>query len=407
MASVNWRGDAAAVAQVNTVTPANVLTTNTFTVTINGKSVTFTSSSNTVAHVTAGLTALLQACTYAEFTELTFTDSTTCITITANTAGVPFTQTSSASGGTATNVTATTTASSGPNDYSTAANWSGGAVPSSSDDVTIDGDNDILYGLAQSAVTLTSLTIPSTFTGVIGNPEENDNGYIEYRKTYLEISATTITIGRGNGAGSGRIKLNVGSVQTAVTVHKTAKPTAGIAAGLGSVIFKGTHASNTLTAVDGYVSIAPFGAETATVATLRCDSANVICSSGVTLTTVTHAGNGTLTISSAATTVNQNVGAGPLNVIGSGAITTLNCWGGTTSYQGSGTVTTLNVGPNATIEFETNPIARTVTTANLYKDCNFYDRSKSLTVTNPIATPGCSIADIKVYFGIGRTYAIA
>jgi hypothetical protein len=43
---------------------------------------------------------------------------------------------------------------------------------------------------------------------------------------------------------------------------------------------------------------------------------------------------------------------------------------------------------------------------NLYKDCALNDRSKSLTVTNPIATPGCSIADTKVQFGIGRTYAL-
>lgn len=408
MSSVSWRGDAPRVAQVNTITPANVASTNTFTVTIGGKAVTFTSSSNTAAHVTAGLYALINALDddeYPEFAEVTWLDNTGTLTATAATAGLAFTQTSSASGGTATLVTSTTTANSSPNDWSVAGNWSGGAVPVNSDDVTIDGDNDITDGLGQSAVTLTSLTIPSTFTGVIGRPVENETGYIEYRKTYLEISASTVTIGRGTGNGSSRIKLNVGSVQTAVTVHKTAR---SAETGLGAFIFKGTNASNVLTAISGSVWVAPFGGETAVIATLRADDATVFCGSGVTLTTVTHSGTGSLTICSAATTINQNVGAGLLYILGSGAYTTLNCYSSNqTSYQSSGTVTTLNLGADAKIEFETNASARTVTNTNLYSGSQILDRSKTVTFTNPIATPGCSIADIDAQFGVGRTYAVA
>ena len=40
MATVIWRGDAAPVAQVNTVTPGGTIGTETFTVTINGKDIT-------------------------------------------------------------------------------------------------------------------------------------------------------------------------------------------------------------------------------------------------------------------------------------------------------------------------------------------------------------------------------
>ena len=404
MATVTWRGDAKQVAQVNTVTPAAVDIADTFTVTINGKAVTFTATAATVANVTAGLVALLQARTEGEFTELTFTDSTTHITITANTAGKPFTQTSSSTGGT--NTTATTVASSGPNDVSVAANWSGGAVPSSSDDVIIDGDNDLLYNLDQNTISLTSLTIPSTFTGKIGLPvEDEEGGYIDYRDTYWKISATTITIGRGSGSGSSRIKLNVGTVQTALTIHKTSRTASS---GLGAVIFKGTHASNVVNVISGTLSIAPFGGETATVATLRVSNATVEVGSGVTLTTVTHTGVGvgTLLLSSAVTTLNQFPGSGNLTIVGSGAITTLNCYAATTSYQGSGTITTLNVGDGATVSFDDNPIARTVTNTNLYAGCTLLDNAKTVTFTNPIAIPGGSIDDVTVQFGIGRTYGI-
>lgn len=404
MATVTWRGDAKQVAQVNTVTPAAVDISDTFTVTINGKAVTFTATLATVANVTAGLVAALQARTEGEFTELTFTDSTTHVTITANTAGKPFTQTSSSVGGT--NTTATTVTSSGPNDVSVAANWSGGAVPSSSDDVIIDGDNDLLYNLDQNAISLTSLTIPSTFTGKIGRPvEDEEGGYIDYRDTYWKISATTITIGRGSGSGSSRIKLNVGTVQTALTIHKTSRTASS---GLGAVIFKGTHASNVVNVISGTLSIAPFGGEVATVATLRISNATVDAGSGVTLTTVTHTGVGvgTLLISSAVTTLNQFPGSGNLTIVGSGAITTLNCYAATTSYQGSGTITTLNVGDGATVSFDDNPIARTVTNTNLYPGCTLLDNAKTVTFTNPIAIPGGSIDDVTVKFGIGRTYGI-
>ena len=59
----------------------------------------------------------------------------------------------------------------------------------------------ILYGLSQSAVTLTLLQIDASFTGTIGNPNYNPSGYYEYRPTYLAIGATTTTIGENGGAG--------------------------------------------------------------------------------------------------------------------------------------------------------------------------------------------------------------
>ena len=141
MATRRWRGDAKNVAQVNTITPANVGAGNTFTVTINGKDITFTATAATVANVTAGLVALLNASLTPEFAEITYTDSTTHVTGTADSPGKPFTQTSSAAGGTATNTTATPTANQSQNDVNNADNWDS-AVPTTGDDVFIQ-DTDV------------------------------------------------------------------------------------------------------------------------------------------------------------------------------------------------------------------------------------------------------------------------
>ena len=94
-----FRGDAPAVAQVSRITPATVEIGDTFTVTINGKSITVTATAATVANVIALMVAAIDATDIAEFLEITASDDTTSLLLTANTAGVPFVVTSSASNG--------------------------------------------------------------------------------------------------------------------------------------------------------------------------------------------------------------------------------------------------------------------------------------------------------------------
>jgi hypothetical protein len=125
-----WRGDAPPVQQVNTVTPGSPAATNTFTLTINGKSLTYTARTTLVSDVTAALANEVNNSNIPEFKELVATDNEgLTLLLTARVPGVPFTQTSSASGGAATLTTTTTTTSSGPNDWNIAGNWSTGALP--------------------------------------------------------------------------------------------------------------------------------------------------------------------------------------------------------------------------------------------------------------------------------------
>lgn len=113
-------------------------------------------------------------------------------------------------GGTTNNVTlATVTPSSGPNHWDTAANWLPAGVPVDFDRVRFEfGSSDVLFGLDQSGVTLTEIEISSSFTGSIGLPRLNSNGYVEYRTRELTVNCPSILIGHGTGAGSGKIQLN-------------------------------------------------------------------------------------------------------------------------------------------------------------------------------------------------------
>ena len=177
MAEKLWLGTAKAVPQLNTITPGSVDIGDTFTVTINLKAITFTATAATVANVTAGLVALLEASDEPEFSEVTWTDNTTNILATGPADGTPFTQTSSSSGGTLS--TTTTTTPTGPNWVSNAANWSENAVPAAADNIVIDNtDVSLLYGTLSNAPT--SITVGMAFTGAIGLPARNPNGYAEY-----------------------------------------------------------------------------------------------------------------------------------------------------------------------------------------------------------------------------------
>jgi len=404
MATKIWLGAAAPVAQINTITPANVNIGNTFTVTINTRAVTVTATAGTVANVTGLLATALTASTFPEFQEVTWTDSTTCVTATAKTAGTPFTNTSSASGGTATNTTATTTANTGPNNWDNASNWSASGVPASSDTVYIENSAvPILYGFAQSAVTLTALNIAQNYTGTIGLPATNSNGYPEYRTQALAISATALNIGKGdNGAGSGRINLVLGSNVSTMTIFNTGTPAE---TNRKAVNITGTHASNVATIMKGSVAFASAAGETATLLTLnvgavKSGTLDVLVGSGVTITTLNMDG-GNVVVDCNCANVNQD--GGTLTKLSGTIATAASITGGLAYFRGSGTIAQLDV-YNATVDFSQDPTARTVTLLNIYEGATVKDPSKTLgTVTG---STFCDWNAFKWDMGDNQTFTI-
>ncbi len=287
---------------------------------------------------------------------------------------------------------ANTTVNSGPNDVAHPLNYSTGALPVNGDDLYIvNTSQGLLYNLsALSGVTLNSCTLDSSFTGTIGLPQNNPNGYVEYRPTYLQVGVTTFTINTGTGGGSGRIKVNFGSVQVNATIASAGSASA-TDQGTPAVILLGTNASNVLTVNQGTVGSAIYPGETSQWATVnlghltssRTDS-QVTLGTGCTLGTV-HQNGGSLTVNSNVTTVTQNDGT--LTVLGAAAVTTLSLLGGRCYYQSTGTVTTASVDDGATLDFTRDPRARTVTNCTVYGGGSLLDPYQTVTWTNPVFFP--------------------
>jgi trimeric autotransporter adhesin len=302
MAIVWWTGNGQQIAQVVSLTVTAVATGGTLTATINGKSVTYTcTASDTTSTAAAAWQLLLanQAVVPPEFTEMTFTVSAAVILATANTAGTPFTMTSSDAGG-ATVSQSTMQANVSQSDVSNAANWSraGSAhIPENGDDMIVgDSAVPLLWNLsALAAVTLNSYTRWQSFTGTIGLPVQNPNGYLEYRPTYFEFSGantpTVAILGQGVvGGGPSRERYNVGSVQFSFVVINSGSP-----ADTYAICLLGSNTSNTISAQTTSIGVATAPGETAALASAQVDGGGSIAlGSGV-----TFSGNLTLINSSA------------------------------------------------------------------------------------------------------------
>jgi hypothetical protein len=371
----------------------------------NAKVVSYAATSlDTNSTIAAALQLLLAATTMPEYLEViwSYPGTGAVITATAFTPGVPVTISSSATG-TGTFVTATTVASSGPNAWDTASNWSLGTVPVSTNAVFLTGANSIFYGLPQSGVTLASLTADSTFTGQVGLPPFNagnnsnfsggatgSSGYAEYRPQFLAISPTTLTLGGGSGAGSGFFKIDGGTVAFATIVYSMGSPAVQ---GYPALQVKGTNASNTIIVLQGNVGVAINPGETAAFdsielgyETQQATDANVVLGSGVTLTSCPIVQNGgTLTFSSTILSLLMNAGTATGYL--SSAITTLNAQSGTYHHQSSGTITTTTVGAAGTLDLSQDPRQRTLGNTTVNGGGTLNDPNKTAVFTNPVLFP--------------------
>jgi hypothetical protein len=388
MATVVWQGNAPAVAQVSTFTVQDTWATgDTATLTCGSAFVTFTVAGvETVSAVVAGLVALWNASAAPELFELTAFDADPDIRLTSKTAGIPFTVTGSetnAGDGTIDAAQTDTTPNSGPNVWDTAANWSGGAVPVDDDDIVIENSAvSILYGIDQSAVTPTSFTVKSTFTnpGHIGLPRTNSNDtsnpYVEYRPTYLKFcdagdaTDTAIDIGYGDGAGSGRIKLDTNTGEITMNVWKTG---VRVEAGVPSLLWKGTHVDNGIYLNRADMGVAIFAGESAafrdlSLGFMTTQATDVNLRMGA---SVTHKAGNTIFVnggvfSTLSNLINLQVLAGDATVGGGATITLIDVRGGTYHWNNTGAVGTMDISDDAVITFTGDMQTKTLTTANIY-----------------------------------------
>lgn len=392
MAEKIWLSGSTPVAQISTYTPASVTIGNIFTLTVNGKTLSFTATANTVANVVTGLKAALDATTIAELLKVTWEDATTLLRGTASEAGKPFTITSSSADGAGSAghsfTAATPTVSKGPNHWDDTQNWSGGSLPIDADEVIIEANIDILYGLDQSGIQPASLTIPAAYTAKIGLPKHNGS-YAEYLETYLKIGPVLIVIGEGEGQGSGRIKINTGTDQTELTVLKSAT---GELPGIPAICWKGTHAANVVQVSRGSFGAAFFGGEDATIVSLyvgyvtsKESDARVVTGTDLTLGAIVKTG-GILTVNSDFTSIVQD--AGTTRVQGDDAdITTVTINGGTFFYDSDGTITTMT--GSGIFDFRGGSRACIVTNATMYPGYELWGQLGRVTFSNGVDFVAC------------------
>ncbi|MBN1435681.1 MAG: hypothetical protein JW936_01275 [Sedimentisphaerales bacterium] len=390
MADKRWIGGAADVAQVDHVTPANVYFDDSFEITLaddTGASdtISFTATAASVQNVVEGLAAAAaaaKAAGTAPWDAVTVTEDDTKVIITADTAGVPFyVTTSTTDGGGTDNQTLTRsegTANSGDNDYNTAANWSPAGVPEAADDVYFENDDtDILYGLDQSAVDLSSFNVAQSFTGTLGTTS-----------AYLQIDADDVRIGYHNGpgrpSGSSRIRLDLGSNECDTVIENagTASSTSDCAINLLA-----NNSSSDVEIRKGKVGLGNLYGETATFGVVMIhytsnprSDCEVYVGAGVTLTTIYTAG--VTRIEGLVTTINAMYGT--LTTEGANGYTAVNVYGAAANLNAAGTIATLKGYNGAVIDLTKSHIARTVTDTKLEPGAKLITDESYVTHTNGI-----------------------
>lgn len=237
-----------------------------------------------------------------------------------------------------------------------AASFDSGVLPATGDTVNIlSGTADITLGTAQSAVTLAALNFGGSFSGTVDE---------------LAIGATLITC----NCGSGKIKLNAGSVNFTLIAQAT-----GVSkeANLQSLRIRGGNtASKVYVTGNASVGIATtVGGQTATINEYDVTAGTLVGGAGVTWVNGYQSG-GNVTMNSGGTLFQQSETTPVAILGGTGAIATVNLTG-KVSYNvrpasGDAITTALNVGPGATIDFSSDPRPLTLTNPPvLSKGCFF------------------------------------
>lgn len=371
MSTKRWVGNAASVSDLWTIVLSGTVTSQTYTLTINGKSLSYTSTGgDTVATILAILVTLWNQTSPSnppEFQELVASGvgtvgALTGMIITGKTPGNPSTI-SVATGGAATFTITNTTPATGPNDFANAQNWSGGVAPANSDTLVYDnGSVDCLFNLTTTLTGIVVIVNPG-YSGKIGLPFINANSqvqYAEYRTTSLTLAGGTVTI---NAPLIQRCNVAFGAHLATVRVLATGQrldkytPVVLLIGGNGSSeldITKGDVAtSNYLgTTADFPVVNTSFSTNAPSDVTLNCGA-------GTTLGVLNQNG-GHVTIQSAVTTATLEQAGGVLT-IQDGSATTVKAMNGTVNVNTTGTIATIDLYNSATLNFDSDTRAKTVT----------------------------------------------
>jgi len=398
MANAIFRGGAEAVAQVDKATPASVEANDTFTLTITDHlgavaSVTHTSAGVDEAAVVTGLYDLCVAAKAGgevPWTRVTATDDTTHVTITADTAGMPFTLVCSKTG-TGTLTRAAVTAVSGPNLLSVADNMEDGTVLAAADNLIIPAD--CAYGIYYedlSGTELGSIDWEDGYTGDVAAPA---------RPLQLDVADDAIV----HLAGTGNIHIALTGEDADVQISQ-----AGVGSGVGTYGINLTTGETdmsvdvNLDSAGGKVGLAALAGQTGTFTTVKVSEGDVTIGNGVTMTALTTAGGVTHNQANA-TTINSE--GGVLHREKASTVGTWNMNKGKAYEKSSGTATAVKLAGMIDASKDLRP--RTWTNTDLYPGAKLLDPHKTITFTNPMTLNRCGLSAVDRGVDMNVTLAAA
>jgi len=411
MATKQWLGAAASVAQVTKIVYSSIVVGQTYSAIINGKTISYTTTTTVLGDLIDALVSAWNSSAEPEIQEMVAarredpTLSGLQLTAQAGVGGIVVT--ASATTGTAT--VTTPTAASGPNFWNVAANWVGGTVPSAADDIEIDGavsSVSILYGLTDTN-NYASFKRMASYQGQIGLPATNPNGYQEYRTRRLTLgtgSAIAVELGYGTGNHPTLEYYDFQGSNVTLTVHGT---TANTSNGYPAQIV-GTGSGTTANVYAGSVKFDSLS--TSTVSTINViqreggqSTPDVHATSKVTCTTVLCVG-GQMLIEGAMTTLTARDSARVVVAKASAAANVKASNRAQIDWDSSGGITTkATIEPSGIINFGNVGTTKTVAACDLYRDGEIRDPNGRVTFTTGIVLIGCRIADVKVDKGVGIT----
>lgn len=350
-----------------------------------------------------------------QFNEIDVSRSSATLTFTSKVAGVPFTMSASRTTGDtgAITYTAGVIAATGASFFSQQDNWSANTVPVDGDDIVFEqGSQNCSDGLAP-AIQPGEFQHHMSYTGYIGRPQRNTSNsgqpYSDYRTTHLTFDDNSTVgvykLGMGEGSGALGIRLDTGAGQSTFMVFKSR----AAAENIPNILIKGTHASNSLTNLNGSVGVGFYAGDSTTLATLingqqEGGNAITICGPDVTLSscTVTMV-NGRLTTRSAIATVNLHGGT---MYHEKGNIAALNIYRDTLKIRAAAALTITAAHINGTLDLSESSATITFTNCEFGPNAVVHAPNGNIAFTNPYTEEGGFSEKRKLNFGAGRTYAL-
>jgi len=346
LAILRWAGGATATAQVSTLTPGGTIEAgDVFNVILTGEdgvaqTEAVTATGTSVAQVCDDIVLQCNASSQSLFKNVTFTDQTSRVDVTANSAGVPFylTETTTESGGGSqdnqTFAVGSTTASSGPNDYNVLANWvesdgtAPSAVPASNDEVFFStGSHDVLYGLDQSSVNLKQFRVTSGYSGGIGQAD------IPLK---IDVSNVTDSVMPYLALGSSGRRVNIEGTFDQVVVTKNSGTIDIKVTDVDIFTIVGPASKGLIRIKNGSSFLASGSGGTGLFRQTGVDGLTTVIESGVTAILEMRVEGGYIETSSSVGAANANelnVHRGTVCFKGSAACKTVNVFGGTLKWQ--------------------------------------------------------------------------